>query len=109
MASENPQGGHEGGAVMPIRRSKKKPHEQPPKILPPWKVMLHNDDINNVEDVVKIIRQLTPLNKEDAVARTVEAHKQGVALLLVTHRERAELYVEQFMSAGLTTTTEPEA
>jgi len=109
MANENPQGGHESGAVLPTKRSKKKPQMPPPKILPPWKVLLHNDDINNFDDVVKTIRQITALNEADAVARTDEAQKQGVALLLVTHRERAELYVEQFQSAGLTTTAEPEA
>ena len=109
MANEIPQSGHEGGAVVPAKRGKKKPQEQPPKVLPPWKVMLHNDDINDLEEVVKVVRQLTPLSKEDAVTRTLEAHKQGVALLLITHRERAELYVEQFMSAGLTATTEPDA
>jgi ATP-dependent Clp protease adaptor protein ClpS len=31
----------------------------------------------------------------------------GVALVLVTHKERAELYVEQFASKRLTVTIEP--
>ena len=31
----------------------------------------------------------------------------GVALLLTTHKERAELYQEQFQSKGLTVTIEP--
>ena len=31
----------------------------------------------------------------------------GVALLLVTHKERAELYADQFQSKGLTVTIEP--
>jgi len=36
-----------------------------------------------------------------------EADKTGVALLLTTHKERAELYQEQFTSKGLTVTIEP--
>ena len=36
-----------------------------------------------------------------------EAHETGIALLLVTHKERAELYQEQFQSKGLTVTIEP--
>ena len=39
------------------------------------------------------------------VLRTKEAHETGVALLLVTHKERAELYQDQFESKGLTTVT----
>ena len=90
-------------------RVRKSAQKQPPRMLPPWKVLLHNDDLNVVEDVIKIIRRLTPLSKEEAAARTLEAHKGGLALLLVTHRERAELYVEQFASCGLTVTAEADA
>jgi ATP-dependent Clp protease adapter protein ClpS len=43
------------------------------------------------------------------VERTVEAHESGVALLMVTHRERAELIQEQFQTRGLTVTIEPAA
>ena len=39
--------------------------------------------------------------------RTVEANQSGLSLLLVTHKERAELYQEQFQSKGLTVTIEP--
>jgi len=76
-------------------------------MLPPWKVLLHNDDKNSVEFVVVTIMELTPLKEEEAVVRTLEAHEQKVSLLLVTHKERAELYQEQFQSKGLTVTIEP--
>ena len=39
--------------------------------------------------------------------RTVEAHEAGVAMLLVTHRERAELIQDQFQTRGVTVTIEP--
>ena len=38
----------------------------------------------------------------------LEAHSSELALVLVTHKERAELYTEQFASKGLTATMEPE-
>jgi ATP-dependent Clp protease adaptor protein ClpS len=76
-------------------------------MLPPWKVLLHNDDKNDVLFVVDTIVELTPLKKQDAEIRTVEAHNSGVSLLLTTHKERAELYQEQFTSKGLTVTIEP--
>jgi ATP-dependent Clp protease adapter protein ClpS len=53
------------------------------------------------------IVELTTLNEQDAKLRTLEAHETGVALLLTTHKERAELYKDQFESKGLTVTIEP--
>jgi ATP-dependent Clp protease adaptor protein ClpS len=89
------------------REPKAKAGQSAPRLLPPWKVLLHNDDLNAMDKVVEIIYTLTPLNREQALARMQEAHNAGSALLLVTHRERAELYVEQFQSCRLTVTIEP--
>lgn len=86
---------------------KTKPVRKPPQPLPPWKVLLHNDDKNDMQHVILSIVELTPLNEQDAVNRMKEAHDTGVALILVTHKERAELYQEQFQSKGLTVTIEP--
>lgn len=74
-----------------------------------YRVLLHNDDINTFDHVIESILLLTPLTPEEAVERTLEAHESGVSLLLVTHQERAELYVEQFASRRITATCEPEA
>jgi len=97
------------GAQSVGTASQPKPTVKPPRLLPPWKVILHNDDHNEFEAVVKIIRRLTPLNEQEAFLRTLEAHESGAALLRMTHRERAELYIEQFASCGLTGTAEPDA
>ena|SRR5947209_16826276 len=93
--------------AKPKEKARKAPSKKPPQMLPPWKVLLHNDDKNDVNDVVETIVELTPLNQQDAKQRTDEAHKTGVALLLVTHKERAELYKDQFESKGLTVSIEP--
>src|SRR5271163_4415050 len=92
--------------AKPKQKGKPAPKKSPPKQLPPWKVLLHNDDKNPIEFVVLTIVELTPLNKEDAVQRTLEAHNNGLTLLLTTHKERAELYKDQFTSKGLTVTIE---
>jgi ATP-dependent Clp protease adaptor protein ClpS len=108
--ADNGGGGGSGKvatATKTKRAPKKSPAKKPPQQLPPYKVLLHNDDVNDVEHVVHTIVALTPLNTEDAVIRTLEAHETGVALLLTTHKERAELYREQFQSKGLTVTIEP--
>ncbi len=77
--------------------------------LPPYKVVLHNDDVNSFEHVIVTILRLTPLKEPDAIDRTIEAHESGSAVLLITNRERAELYCEQFATFNLTVTCEPDA
>lgn len=83
--------------------------EEKVRQLPPYKVILHNDDVNEFEHVIRTILELTLLNERDAILRTIEAHETGASLLLVTHKERAELYVEQFLTFHLTVTCEPDA
>lgn len=75
--------------------------------LPPYAVLLHNDEQTEMLDVIETITELTPLNRHRAVEVMLEAHMQGVSLVLTTHRELAELYMEQFESKGLTVTIEP--
>ena len=98
MSSETP-------AVVSV-----KPAPAPPKVdrLPPWKVLLHNDDVNFIEDVIETIVMLGISNRQVALLRALEAHDRGVTLLLMTHRERAELIQEQFASRKLTVSIEPE-
>ena len=96
-------------AVAAPRRQSPRPRERrrPRRSRPPWKVLLHNDDKNTHLFVVSSIVELTPLNEQEAKQRMMEADKTGVALLLTTHKERAELYQEQFQSKGLVVTIEP--
>jgi ATP-dependent Clp protease adaptor protein ClpS len=106
--SESRDGGGQTATLEPKRKRKTRPNPRPPGLMPLWKVLLHNDDKNTMDHVILTIVDLTPLKEEDAVLRTLEADKTGVALLLVTHKERAELYQEQFQSKSLTVTIEPD-
>ncbi|MHC4102857.1 MAG: ATP-dependent Clp protease adaptor ClpS, partial [Planctomycetota bacterium] len=82
-----------GGTTAAVKPSAVRPRA---RRLPPWNVLLHNDDVNDMAYVTETIRELTSLNRHDAVLRMLEAHDNGVALLLTTHREHAELLCEQF-------------
>ena len=95
-----------GGTATAVRPT---PSKSPPKLdkLPPYRVLLHNDDHNDMLDVVEAITRLTPLNHEAAIEVMLRAHTRGLALVLVTHKERAELYQDQFKSEKLTVTIEP--
>ncbi|MEK6799999.1 MAG: ATP-dependent Clp protease adaptor ClpS [Planctomycetota bacterium] len=83
------------------------PAKREPKQLPPFKVLLHNDNVNTFEHVILSILKVTTLTAEEAVERTLEAHNSGLALLLVTHLERAELYRDQFATFKIAVTIEP--
>ncbi|HUU85750.1 MAG TPA: ATP-dependent Clp protease adaptor ClpS [Phycisphaerae bacterium] len=102
----------ETGVAEPATQTappKMQPKRPKPRQLPPFKVLLHNDDVNDFEHVIRAIIKLTPLSLEEAFQKTLEAHETGVSLLLVTHQERAELYSEQFATMSLTVTIEPDA
>jgi ATP-dependent Clp protease adaptor protein ClpS len=93
-----------GGTTTAVKPAAARPRT---RRLPPWNVLLHNDDVNDMGYVAAAITELTSLNRHDAVLRMLEAHEKGIALLLATHREHAELLCEQFASKHLTVTAEP--
>jgi ATP-dependent Clp protease adapter protein ClpS len=77
-----------------------------PQQLPPFKVILHHDAALDLMFVVRTVMELTRLCRAEATHKMWEAYHCGRSLLLITHRERAELYVEQFAYKGLTVTIE---
>ncbi len=109
LPGENDGMAEANGTAVAVPKKKPAPAKRTPGQLPPYKVLLHNDDVNDFGHVLRAIVQLTSLQKEEAVQKMLEAHKTGLALLLVTHKERAELYQEQFASLSLTVTIEPDA
>ncbi|MCH8963401.1 MAG: ATP-dependent Clp protease adaptor ClpS [Planctomycetes bacterium] len=98
--------GATGAAVQtPAKPTPAKPKHHK---LPPYKLLLHNDEFNTMDDVVIRIVKLTPLSAAQAIRKMLEAHRSGKAILLVTHKERGELYVQQFASARISTSLEPD-
>jgi ATP-dependent Clp protease adapter protein ClpS len=75
--------------------------------LPRYKVVLHQDAANDLMFVVRSVMELTRFPRAEATHKMWEAYHCGRSVLLVTYRERAELYIEQFASKGLTVTIEP--
>jgi ATP-dependent Clp protease adaptor protein ClpS len=78
-----------------------------PLILPPYAVILYNDDHNDMTYVVRSLVLCVPeVSTEQAVEIMLEAHLQGRALVIVCPLERAELYRDRLESRGLTATIE---
>ena len=58
--------------VKPKGKTRKAPKQKPPQMLPPWKVLLHNDDKNDRKHVVDTIIELTPLKELEAIVSRLE-------------------------------------
>jgi ATP-dependent Clp protease adaptor protein ClpS len=76
--------------------------------LPPWRVILHNDDQNSMDHVVaSLLRCVSSLTVEQAVEIMFMAHNHGQAEVIACPKEAAEHYRERLESCGLTSTIEP--
>ena len=71
-----------------------------PKLLPPWGVILHNDNINSFEYVVRVLRKVFGYGIIKSFRLTLEAHRVGRSLVWTGHRELAELKADQIISCG---------
>lgn len=80
------------------------------KVLPPYRVVLHNDDVNTMDHVVKaLLRSVPSLTREEAHAIMLAAHHHGRAVVIECPKEAAEHYRTRLESFGLTVTIEPAA
>lgn len=75
---------------------------------PRWfKVVLHKTDDKDLMFVARVVMEITRFGSAEAEYRMWEAHHRGRSLVVVTHLERAELFVEQFADRGLAASIEP--
>jgi len=79
------------------------------KLLPPYKVILFNDDYNDMDYVVAVLLHLiNHLTQPEAYEIMLTAHLTGSAVVVVCPKESAEYYQERLSGYGLTATIEPE-
>jgi len=79
------------------------------KLAPRYRVLLHNDDFNPMEYVVQVLMQTVPsVTQPQAVSIMMEAHTNGMALVITCAQEHAEFYSETLNNHGLTSTIEPD-
>ena len=76
-------------------------------ILPPYAVILHNDDVHSMDLVVAALLKSVPtLGVEEATAIMFEAHNNGQAVVVRCPLEQAELYRDRLRGFGLGSTIE---
>ena len=79
-----------------------------PRALEPYKVVLHNDEHNSMDHVVRSLTKAVPvLGVRKAFKIMLEAHNSGKAVVIVCPLEPAELYRDRIQTFGLTATIEP--
>ena len=76
--------------------------------IPLYKVLLHNDDHNTMEHVVRVLSRVFKFPKERCEQLMLETHNHGVALCAVEPMEQAEHHRDQLQSFSLIATIEPE-
>ena len=75
--------------------------------LDPYAVVLHNDDVNSMDHVVRSLQRSVPgMSRQKAHHVMLEAHNTGRAVVIVCPLELAELVRNRLESCGLTATIE---
>jgi ATP-dependent Clp protease adaptor protein ClpS len=79
-----------------VANPRSKPRDQSQtRRVPPYHLILANDDHHSMEFVVDVLRKILGMPKEKAVALMMEAHSAGRAIIWTGPREVAELKAEQ--------------
>ncbi len=79
------------------------------KIFPPYKVILFDDDYNEMDYVVAaLLHTVSDLSQQEAERIMLTAHLTGSAIVVVCPKEIAEYYQERLLNYGLTATIEPD-
>jgi len=97
---------NEGGAVQappaPKAAEKSGPaaSKQKPKQLPPYNVVLLDDDDHSYEYVIEMMQVLFAHPQEKGFQLAKEVDKTGRAIVLTTHKEKAELKRDQIHAFG---------
>lgn len=81
----------------PIVRPKAKPRQKTRR-LPPYHVILENDDYHTFDFVISVLRKVFGVTEQQAVEFAVEAHTTGRSIVWTGSKELAELKVDQISS-----------
>lgn len=102
MDAHRPEAAPRATSDAPVRESHLRTLQE---TLPPYVVVLHNDDHNAMDQVVHALLVSVPeLEPERAAEVMLIAHLRGKADVISCPLERAELYRDRLKSHGLTAT-----
>jgi len=91
-----------GDSLFPdLAASSTKPlekEETKTRFLPPYNVILENDDHHSFEFVMSVLQKALGYNEQKCYQLTLLAHESGQAIVWTGSREVAELKLEQMLS-----------
>ena len=82
------------------KRKRKRQAKRKPKHLPPYHVVLWNDNDHTFEYVIAMMRKLFGYTKEQGLKIAETVHLQGRAIVYTGHLELAELKRDQIHAFG---------
>lgn len=85
--------------VKPVRKRPKKTARNPRR-LPPYNVVLLNDDDHTYEYVIEMLRKLFGYDQSKGYLLASQVDNAGKAILITTTKEHAELKREQIHAYG---------
>lgn len=71
-----------------------------------WQVIVHNDPVNLMGYVTRVLQQVFGYSKEKAQKHMMEVHRNGRSIVWTGEREKAELFVQQLHGFLLLATLE---
>ena len=81
--------------------------EEKTRQMPMYRVILHNDDVNDMAHVCRALIQTFSFSTEKAYEVMQEAHETGVALCEILPLEYAEIKKSMLNSFSLSASIEP--
>ena len=68
------------------------------RLLPPYNVILENDDHHSMEFVIEVLQKALGYNEQRSYQLMMLAHESGQAIVWTGSKEVAELKLEQMLS-----------
>src|SRR6185369_10479716 len=85
--------------VAPTKPAERTKNRQP-KQMPPFHVVLLNDDDHSYEYVIEMLKSIFGHNDQQGFRLAEEVDKNGRAIVFTTHKELAELKCDQIHGFG---------
>ena len=90
-------------SAPPAAKSDNSAKPKPPAPLPPYHVVLLNDDDHTYDYVIEMLRVIFGYQPERGFQMAREVDSQGRVIVMTTHKERAELKRDQIHAYGADT------
>jgi ATP-dependent Clp protease adaptor protein ClpS len=100
MSEGKEQSGATTAPTVAPSKPAQEPKKKPPKTLPPWHVVLLNDDDHSYEYVIEMLKSIFGHNDQEGFRLAEEVDGKGRAIVFTTHRELAELKRDQIHAFG---------